>query len=227
MNEERPKSDRPVIRLQRRNIPDEELIRDLLKVAESYGKNTVSQSEYSRDGKFGRSTMERRFGSWTKALVAAGLARGFERVQSDEELFENLLNVWMKLGRQPRYSEIRRPLSRWSTFPYTERFGTWNDALISFARFVDAEVHNDESESAFNGDVRRSVRRTARFPNLRLRWRVLQRDCFKCKCGRTPAIDSMVILHVDHILAWDNGGETVLDNLQTLCEKCNLGKGTL
>ncbi|MCW5775769.1 MAG: HNH endonuclease [Phycisphaeraceae bacterium] len=33
------------------------------------------------------------------------------------------------------------------------------------------------------------------------------------------------MLHVDHILAWSNGGETVLANLQTLCDRCNLGKG--
>jgi len=29
---------------------------------------------------------------------------------------------------------------------------------------------------------------------------------------------------VDHITAWSNGGETILENLQTLCSDCNLGK---
>ncbi|MGH6770170.1 MAG: HNH endonuclease [Xanthobacteraceae bacterium] len=32
-------------------------------------------------------------------------------------------------------------------------------------------------------------------------------------------------MHVDHILAFAKGGRTVLENLQTLCEACNLGKG--
>jgi 5-methylcytosine-specific restriction endonuclease McrA len=29
-------------------------------------------------------------------------------------------------------------------------------------------------------------------------------------------------LHADHILAVSNGGKTTLNNLQTLCQDCNL-----
>jgi 5-methylcytosine-specific restriction endonuclease McrA len=69
---------------------------------------------------------------------------------------------------------------------------------------------------------------TGRDPSLRLRWRVLQRDNFKCcGCGASPAITLGVELHVDHIHPWSEGGETVLENLQTLCSKCNLGKSNL
>ena len=51
---------------------------------------------------------------------------------------------------------------------------------------------------------------------------------FTCKiCGASPAKDPNVELHVDHIKPWAKGGETVLDNLQTLCSKCNLGKSDL
>jgi len=32
---------------------------------------------------------------------------------------------------------------------------------------------------------------------------------------------------VDHKKAWANGGETVLENLETLCSKCNIGKSDL
>ena len=34
-----------------------------------------------------------------------------------------------------------------------------------------------------------------------------------------------VELHADHILAVANDGKTTLENLQTLCQDCNLGKG--
>lgn len=44
-------------------------------------------------------------------------------------------------------------------------------------------------------------------------------------CGRTPALEPGVILHVDHIKAWVKRGRTTDENLQTLCDKCNLGKG--
>ncbi len=70
--------------------------------------------------------------------------------------------------------------------------------------------------------------KTSRSINWRLRFIVMRRDNFKCKnCGRSPAIDSSIVLHVDHVKAWTNGGETFLENLQTLCSKCNIGKSDL
>jgi 5-methylcytosine-specific restriction endonuclease McrA len=55
-----------------------------------------------------------------------------------------------------------------------------------------------------------------------LRYQVLVRDKSTCqKCGRkAPNVE----LQVDHVLPWDCGGPTVIDNLQTLCKECNLGK---
>ena len=64
-----------------------------------------------------------------------------------------------------------------------------------------------------------------RDPSLRLRYQVLKRDNFSCcQCGASPAKDPSVSLHIDHIIPWSKGGRTTLDNLQTLCSKCNLGK---
>jgi 5-methylcytosine-specific restriction endonuclease McrA len=36
-----------------------------------------------------------------------------------------------------------------------------------------------------------------------------------------------VALLVDHIEPWANGGETVLENLQSTCDRCNGGKNAL
>lgn len=59
----------------------------------------------------------------------------------------------------------------------------------------------------------------------KLRYQVLKRDNFKCcACGASPAKNPAVELHIDHIIPWSKGGETTIDNLQTLCSKCNLGK---
>ncbi|MBI2460406.1 MAG: HNH endonuclease [Candidatus Rokubacteria bacterium] len=52
-----------------------------------------------------------------------------------------------------------------------------------------------------------------------------QRDRFRCVfCGRSPISDLTVELHVDHVVPFVRSGETALENLQTLCSKCNLGK---
>ena len=64
--------------------------------------------------------------------------------------------------------------------------------------------------------------------NWRLRFLTLRRDGFRCKaCGRSPANEPGVELEVDHVVAWSEGGETVLENLQSLCQRCNGGKSNL
>lgn len=52
---------------------------------------------------------------------------------------------------------------------------------------------------------------------------VFRRDGYTCRfCGARPPA---VVLHVDHIVPVSRGGLTEMDNLQTLCASCNLGKG--
>ena len=72
----------------------------------------------------------------------------------------------------------------------------------------------------------KSPKRSTRVISDKLRYQVSKRDSFKCcACGASPAKDTSVELHIDHIVPWSKGGETVLGNLQTLCSRCNLGKG--
>jgi 5-methylcytosine-specific restriction endonuclease McrA len=55
-------------------------------------------------------------------------------------------------------------------------------------------------------------------------WAVLARDRWTCcSCGRSARQDG-VLLEVDHIIPRSHGGTDALENLQTLCKKCNLGK---
>ncbi len=58
--------------------------------------------------------------------------------------------------------------------------------------------------------------------NKSIRHEVFKRDNYRCvECGAT---NNETILHVDHILPVSQGGSDELDNLQTLCEECNLCK---
>ncbi len=59
--------------------------------------------------------------------------------------------------------------------------------------------------------------------SLTMRFKVLKRDRFTCtKCGRTPPFTR---LEVDHILPLSKGGTNKESNLETLCYRCNRGKG--
>jgi 5-methylcytosine-specific restriction endonuclease McrA len=89
--------------------------------------------------------------------------------------------------------------------------------------------HLQERERLNSPEKREIFRhRTSRTINYRLRFLVMRRDNFKCcVTGRSPATDPNVILEVDHIVPWDKGGETVLENLQTLTKEINIGKSNL
>lgn len=205
-------------------VSNEELLEDLKATANARGKNTVGQKEYRKHGKFDDTTVRKRFGSWNEALKEAGLTISNVVSISDEELFENILILWQHFGRQPRRSELSEKPSTISQSPYNRRFGSWLKALEAFVEYAnssDTEVPEKKPEDS-------KSHKTGRDPSLRLRWHVLQRDRFTCRaCGASPANDATVELHVDHIIPWSKGGETVLENLQTLCEKCNLGKSNI
>lgn len=212
-----------------RGVTDEELITELQRVASELGKKAVSRADNDERGKFGTTTYIRRFGSWFNALEKAGLEKTRTPMNlPEEELFENLEEIWTSLGRQPRYAEVQKPLSKYSAGTYENRFGTWRKALEAFVSYVNNEEYSPILEKKEIEEELTGRHKTKRGVNWRLRFMVMRRDNFKCQnCGRSPATDPSIVLHVDHIKAWANGGETLLENLQTLCSKCNIGKSDL
>lgn len=212
-----------------RNTPDDELIADLKRVANELQKSPTLD-EYNERGSYHSTTLTRRFGGWFKALEIAGLGKTRSPLNiSEEELFQNLEEVWIKLGRQPRYQEFQKPLSKYSAGTYENRFGSWRNALEKFVAYINHEENSSSEEAIKQLKVEPTTKhKTKRTVNWRLRFVVMKRDNFKCRnCGRSPATDPNIVLHVDHIKAWANGGETVLENLQTLCSICNIGKSDL
>lgn len=290
-----------------RNIPDEDLIADLKRVAGIQKKASITKNEYLEYGKYGYGTIVRRFGSWNKALKKAGmvLERGqykthlycesdedfFKDVRAvatrlkrkyisieeyakygkyshsskmkkykswdailhesgldntpfrtgpklkytDEELFREIERVWIKLGRQPSCKDFDRNEFNCGRNTFLRRFGGWRNALKAFVDYVNSsnqeveeepqQLQNTEAKAKIDDGI---YHRTKRDINLRLRFLVMSRDNFKCcMCGRTPATTPGLELHIDHIKPWSKGGETIIENLQTLCQDCNLGKSDL
>ncbi len=206
----------------RRNISDDDLLSDIRRVASEQAEQQVKQRTYKAHGKYGVTTVIRRFGSWNGAVVAAGLEATVERNIPDEKMFSALYELWVALGRQPNYSEVQKPACQFHAATYERRFGSWRQALESFVSFANSE---DMTAPVGTEMVRTESRRTSRSPDLRLRFKVLQRDRFRCcACGASPSVTPGVVLEIDHIKPWSKGGETVLENLQTLCLACNQGK---
>jgi len=164
-------------------------------------------------------------------LELAGLQPSRSKIGiPEDELFENVKSLWINLGRQPRYSEVKVPASKFSVGTYENRFGSWSKALGKFVEWVNSEPPDALAQERNQVDkvtlLQPIKHRTRREISDRQRFRILVRDGFRCKsCGASPLIQSGVELHVDHILPWSKGGETTDDNLESKCKQCNLGKG--
>ena len=220
------------VKLRQQNIPKDDLLADLRRVASALDTESVTREQYRAQGVFAPATLQKAFGSWNLALESAGLMVDHRKGIPDEEFFSNIAAVWTTLGRQPTSKDMS-DRSIGSVFPigsYKRRFATWNAALIAFSEFI----NRDEEPTGFGAPMRSEGRkysktkRSTRDINWRLRAKILIRDACICQmCGSSPAKAPGCVLHVDHITAWSNGGETVEGNLQTLCEVCNIGKSNM
>jgi len=228
-----------------KQISDAKLLDDLKLVAKQIQKSGVTREEYNERGQFSSASFRNRFGSWNKALDKAGLQRAVSFDTTEEGLFTNLAEIWMKLGRQPKMADLTSQTSKFSDDAYVRRFGTWRKALEAFVvwankgevQAIEAPLQKEEvlqKTSAAQSEAKPPPKkeifrhRTSRTINYRLRFLVMRRDNFKCRItGRSPATDPSVILEVDHIVPWDKNGETVMENLQTLAKEINIGKSNL
>ena len=219
-----------VLKPDNRNASDQDMIDDITKVVKEFNKETITRDEYDEKGRFDSGTIRRRFGGWLNALQKAGLDKTMNYNTEVKDLYKNLEEVWIKLGRQPYYDEMKPPLSRFNGSIYRQRnrFGTWRKALESFVEYINSESDKNEIiliEEKTEGKEKEFKHKTKRFPSERLKVQVLMRDGNKCRlCGITVTGDN---IHFDHIQPWSKGGETVLENLQVLCEIHNLAKGNL
>ena len=202
---------------------EDEILFDLRRAAEVAGTTVMTQKLYLQFGLFNPSTALRHFGTWNNAVLAAGLQIANQISYTDEHLFENIMLLWQHYGRQPRRAELAKPPSVISQSAYLRRFHSWTGALSEFVEYANAQdTRPPRPVKIIKGH------KTGRDPSLRLRFRVMKRDNFSCQaCGDSPALQPGLTLHVDHIVAWSLGGETVDENLRTLCERCNLGKSNV
>ena len=225
-------------------ISDEEYYKDLHRVAKLIKLNTVPYNEYKNHGKFSAEHIIGRFGKWNTALEQAGLdSTGFSKDKiTEQQCFNEIERIWVLLERQPTTTDIGN-ISKYSIDTFKRRFGGWRKALEAFVEYINSdlteevdyeqlednleiEINNNADQNHNDKSLRpKPIHRTSRNINDRLRFKILKRDNFKCcACGASPAKDPAVVLHIDHIIPWSKGGETVEENLQTLCLKCNLGK---
>lgn len=220
-----------------KGISSEEILEEMHLIAKTLDKKSITRQDFDDNSLYSSSVIRNRFGNWENAVKASGLKSNIKPIPNNLELFENILNVWTHYGRQPLYSELSNSPSIFTGKTYATRFGGWLKALYAFELFTNSETEEIKIASKNNFIQKKSeqqllVKQTATKSedkhsiSLGLRYKVLDRDRFCCvKCGRSPALEMNIRLHVDHIIPFSKGGKTVENNLQTTCSDCNLGKG--
>ena len=205
----------------RTRLSDADLVSALQTAAEAFGASYFTSPQY--DGLSGKrphsATIIDRFGSWKKALLLIGISGGRKRRHSAEELIQNLEVVWKELGFPPGKRQIAKFGEKISESPYKQHWGSVRSACEALAAFHNGSISR---EVLLTGNITAPTRRTI---PLKDRWAILKRDNYRCsKCGASPSNDHQVELEVDHIHPVAKGGGNGLENLQTLCHKCNQGK---
>jgi hypothetical protein len=223
-------------RNENRFLSDDEILDELKRLACLLQTNTLTRNDIRNHSELiADSIVVNRFGSLKRGLELAGLktsAKYRERID-DVRYLENILSVWTFHGRQPTANEMNVTPSSISKNAYLNRFGSWREALQSFIDFANNETPEKSIEKkpvaiSDNGSTARPQSRPEekRGIALGLRYKVLSASNFKCtRCGNSPATDHGCKLHIDHVMPFSKGGKTVFENLQALCDKCNLGKG--
>ncbi len=199
--------------------------------------------DFNRVANISANPVKKEFGSWKNALSSlrerlkeknldlASRKTPPNRIYSDKDMFREMERIWKEIGHRPSRTEWEASKPKISYSCYRQRFDGWTNTCLKFieykmGRLVTIDDRQGQREN--NKDISPKVKREdTRGVPLKLRLSVLKRDNFRCVlCGRSPAKDIDVNLHIDHIIPFSKGGKTEPSNLQTLCADCNLGKSS-
>ena len=145
-------------------------------------------------------------------------------VEGDVEGISMNINGVYEVPSWGKTKSIRMLLhSIFSTLPHTDTLSERGHPF-KWEHFLLMYVYDDEYQDCWFRKKKKQRKRT-HIPRG-LRHEVFKRDNYTCQeCGATK--EDGAKLHIDHIIPVSKGGSDELDNLQTLCDKCNLNKSNL
>lgn len=228
-------------------ITSDQILSELEKAAKIFDYTEFGWRDFNNVANISASTVKKHYGSWKKGLEALRKRlqdkdldlrpRPFapNRLYSDKELFIEMERIWKLCKQRPSRTEWESSNPKISYQCYKQRFGGWVNACNRFIEYkmgkgvlsedVIVSEPNIKTEDTLDNKKKYKNLNTRNIP-LSVRLKVLNRDNFSCVyCGKSPATDLGTELQIDHIKPFSKGGKSVLENLQTLCRECNLGKG--
>ncbi len=139
-----------------------------------------------------------------------------------EEYNQILLQATSKVEKDLCEQEKARPLIL-ASFTIQLYYKYYNEYKERDYVFYSEEIQEAINEAKKINKSKSLIQQERALMSDKLRFQVLKRDNYTCQiCGK-GAKDG-VELEVDHIIPVSKGGKTIIDNLQTLCQRCNRGK---
>lgn len=139
-------------------------------------------------------------------------------ITSDEKWFKEIEDTKFRLDAivAPVTSVRLRVVKLYSSAKGYSQYREYHD-------FLKDDIYAIEKENEVYELYKQTKQYQRNRMNDSIRYDVMKRDGFRCVlCGSTQ--NDGVKLHVDHIIPIAKGGKTEMDNLRTLCERCNMGK---
>jgi hypothetical protein len=95
----------------------------------------------------------------------------------------------------------------------------WN-AIIRQTDLLETEILARAADGTLTKVV---IRKSQRQIEQGVSWKVFKRDGYSCRyCGKDD-----IPLTVDHLVCWEAGGPSIVENLVSACRKCNKTRGDL
>ena len=226
-------------------ISRDKIIEELNLVAKHFQYKDFKKKDFDKVSEISGSTVIREFGTWEKALTflknhlkQQGIElkpsnRKSRKQYTEQQLFDEMERIWKSVGHRPSINEWNACGPKISFATYMRYFDGWQNACLKFIEYkMGGSILSDDEMAIDQGGKRKEYEDSnepkldkSRTIPLGIRLKVLDRDNFRCMfCGRSPATDLGVKLHIDHIVPLAKGGNNDMCNLQILCEKCNKKK---
>lgn len=206
-----------------------ELIESLKEYLSTHTTSSFGMRDYDAwPGRLATSdTIRRYFGTWGKALQAAGIRTARGQKLDPKGMVTAFKDCWKQNGSVPSVRQLEVFLEK-GCYPFRYKsYLNFYGGLGKLANLI-VKVQRGELAESRLYERHKSKAVLARVISLKVRHAVLKRDQCQCvKCGASPKKDKSVILEVDHIIPVSRGGSSHIENLQTLCFACNQGKKDL
>ena len=124
---------------------NQKLIELLIEKSKKLGRAPSSPEVNNDPNMPSMSAYLKRFGSYDKALAAAGLTSSAKGHSTDEEMLQLLSKKAMELGKTPTSHEINADPDMPGSIAFAKQFGSYNNALIAAGLVVNRSCVDDEA----------------------------------------------------------------------------------